>query len=54
MSKKKKSVGQNYLAAEFFLIIDILLGLQQHILICFCKSTCNSDMAIRWLRLLIE
>jgi len=30
------SLGQNFLA-EFFLIIDILLKLQQQILICFCK-----------------
>jgi len=42
-SKKSQnlSVGQNFLAAQFFLFIDILLKLQQQpeqeIVICFCK-----------------
>jgi len=45
------SLGQNLLAAEFFLIIDILLKLQQ-ILICFCKFSCNSEIVMGMLRLL--
>jgi len=46
------SLGQNFLAAEFFLVIDILLKLQQHILICFCKFSCNSEILMGLLRLL--
>jgi len=43
-SKKRTnlSLGQNFLAAEFFLVIDILLKLQQQILICFSKYCCTS------------
>jgi len=40
-SKKSQnlSLGQIFL---FFLVINILLKLQQHILVCFCKFSCNS------------
>jgi len=31
-----------FLQHSFFLFIDILLKLQQHVLICFCKFSCNS------------
>jgi len=36
------SLGQTFLATRFFLFIEILLKLQQPILICFCKFSCNS------------
>jgi len=36
-------LGQNFLAAEFFLVINILLKLQQQILIRFCTFSCNSE-----------
>jgi len=46
------SLGQNFLAAEFFLFIDILLKLQHQILICFCKFSCNYVVIVGLLRLL--
>ena len=48
-SKKVKilSLGQIFFAAQFFLLnIDILLKLQQQILICFCKFSCNSVIIV--------
>ena len=44
---KSKNVKINHyvkpvLLLSFFLFIDILLKLQQKILICFCKCSCNS------------
>jgi len=45
------SLGQTFFAAQFFLLnIDILLKLQQQILICFCKFTCNSAIIVALLR----
>jgi len=41
---QKLWLGQIFIAAQFFLFIDILLKLQQQILICFCKFSCNSVM----------
>jgi len=52
-SKKSQnlSLGQNFLAAEFFLFIDTSLKLQQQILMCFCKFSCNSVVIVGLLRL---
>jgi len=33
-----------FLQQCFFLIIDTLLKLQPHILTCFCKFSCNSEI----------
>jgi len=38
------SLGQNFLLQSFFVVINISLKLQQHILICFCKFRCNSEI----------
>jgi len=45
-SKKSQnlSLGQNFFAVEFFLVINTLLKLQLHILICFCKFICISEI----------
>jgi len=47
------SVSQTYFAAQFFLLIDMLLKLQQQILSCFCKFSCNSVIIVGLLRLLV-
>jgi len=44
-------LGQNFLAVEFFLVINILLKLQQQILICFCKFRCKSEIVMGLLQL---
>ena len=46
------SSGKMFLAAQFFLFIDILLKLQQPVLICFCNFNCNSVVIEDLLRLL--
>jgi len=48
------SLGQTFLQHSFFLLnIDILLKLQQQILICFCKFSCNSVIIVGLLRFLM-
>jgi len=56
MSKKSQdlSLGLNFLAAKFFLVIDILLKWQQQIFICFCKFSRNFEEVVGSLRLLTE
>ena len=44
------SFGQNFLAAQFFLFTEILLKLQEQIVICFCKFSCNSVIIMGLLR----
>ena len=48
------SLGLNFLAAKFFLVIDILLKWQQQIFICFCKFSRNFEEVVGSLRLLTE
>jgi len=52
-SKKSQnlSLGQTYLAAQFFLVIDILLKLQQQMLICIfsCNSIIILIVGLLWL-----
>jgi len=51
-SKKSKFIVRSKITVRpkffcsrvFFFIIDILLKLQQQILICFCKFSCNSEV----------
>jgi len=46
------SLCQTFLAAEFFLLIDILLKLQQQMFICFYNFSCNSVIIMGLLRFL--
>jgi len=46
------SLRQSFLAAQLFFFYQYLLKLQQLILMCFCKFSCNSDIIIGLLRLL--